>query len=242
MAETHSQQAIEPVPNAIEPEQTEQTEQTEPADGASDSEAEPGAAPSEDRAEVLDVIEPASSGRAKCRGCGEKIAKGELRFGESVQNQFADGNTTIWFHLDCAAHRRPEKLAALIEHLEANPSSAEAGVGALPKELTAERLTQLKVAAQLGIEHPRATRIAAVERSPSGRAMCRQCREKIAKGALRVKLQIFQDGRFEPIGFIHLDCHREYFGAAVPFERFERHLGELEPDEVEAVRASATAV
>ena len=36
------------------------------------------------------VIEPASSGRAKCRGCGRAIAKGELRLGERLPNPFTD--------------------------------------------------------------------------------------------------------------------------------------------------------
>ena len=39
------------------------------------------------------VIEPAPTGRAKCRGCGEKIGAGELRFGESLPNPFAEGES-----------------------------------------------------------------------------------------------------------------------------------------------------
>ena len=57
------------------------------------------------------LIERASSARATCRGCGAKIAKGELRFGEQLPNPFADGEgalMTHWFHMACAAYRRPE--------------------------------------------------------------------------------------------------------------------------------------
>ena len=43
------------------------------------------------------VIEPAASGRAKCRGCGEKIAKGKLRFGERLPNPFGDGDIHCGF-------------------------------------------------------------------------------------------------------------------------------------------------
>jgi hypothetical protein len=60
-------------------------------------------------------IEPASSARAKCRGCGERIAGGELRFGESLPNPFADGEMTLWFHLDCAAFKRPEPFLQTLE-------------------------------------------------------------------------------------------------------------------------------
>jgi len=40
-----------------------------------------------------DVLQPAPTGRAKCRGCAKPMTKGELRFGESVANPFAEGET-----------------------------------------------------------------------------------------------------------------------------------------------------
>ncbi|MCA9614795.1 MAG: hypothetical protein KC586_18690 [Myxococcales bacterium] len=50
------------------------------------------------------VLELAPSGRATCRTCGNKIAKGEVRFGEAVPSQFApSGFATEWHHLTCAA-------------------------------------------------------------------------------------------------------------------------------------------
>ena len=62
------------------------------------------------------VFEPAPTGRAKCRGCGRAIAKGELRFGERLPNPFAEGEMTLWFHPLCAAYKRPEAvLQALAE-------------------------------------------------------------------------------------------------------------------------------
>src|SRR5947207_3050798 len=54
------------------------------------------------------VMEPATSARATCRGCNQKIAKGELRFGERQPNAFGEGEMTLWFHLACAAYKRPE--------------------------------------------------------------------------------------------------------------------------------------
>ncbi|HSB61314.1 MAG TPA: PARP-type zinc finger-containing protein, partial [Vicinamibacteria bacterium] len=61
------------------------------------------------------VIQPATTARAKCRGCGERIGAGVLRFGESLPNPFADGETTHWFHLDCAAFKRPEPFLEAVE-------------------------------------------------------------------------------------------------------------------------------
>lgn len=117
-------------------------------------------------------IEPAPSARAKCRGCGQRIAAGELRFGESVPNPFAEGDTTHWFHLECAAYKRPEPL---LEAFEANTESLA----------NAERLA---AEAARGIAHRRLPRLNGAERSPSGRARCRSCRASIAKGAWRISL------------------------------------------------------
>ena len=50
------------------------------------------------------TIEPAASGRTKCRGCGEPIAKGELGFGERLPHPFADdGDMTCLLYTSDAA-------------------------------------------------------------------------------------------------------------------------------------------
>src|SRR5262249_49864277 len=59
---------------------------------------------------VSHVFELATSGRAKCRGCGQALAKGETRFGERLPNPFAEGEMTLWFHPLCAAYKRPEAV------------------------------------------------------------------------------------------------------------------------------------
>ncbi len=141
------------------------------------------------------VIEPAATGRAKCRGCGEKIASGVLRFGESLPNPFAEGETLHWFHLECGAYKRPEAfLEALAAASEPQPAAE-----------------QLRGEAQRGIDHPRVARVNGAERDPSGRAACRHCREKIEKGAWRVQLVFFEDGRFTPAGSVHAHCCQGYF-------------------------------
>ena len=81
------------------------------------------------------TIEPATSGRAKCRGCGQAIAKEELRFGERLPNPFADDSEmTLWFHIPCAAYKRPESLQEVlfeadgVENLESLKSIIAAGL------------------------------------------------------------------------------------------------------------------
>jgi hypothetical protein len=160
---------------------------------------------------VPDVIVPASSGRAKCRGCGRPIEKGELRFGESLPNAFAEGETLFWFHLACGACMRPEKFGALLTSF----------TEPLPNREWLERT------AATGVAHRRLPRLARAERASSGRATCRHCRELIEKGTFRIALQMFEDTRMSPIGFIHLTCSEGYFGVRELVDRIEKLSPEL---------------
>jgi len=141
------------------------------------------------------LFEPAPTGRAKCRGCGQPIDKGVLRFGERIPNPFAEGETTLWFHPMCAAYKRPEAM------LEALPQ-APAGV---PDPAA------LEGAARGSSAQRRLPRISGAERSPTGQAKCRSCHEPIPKGVWRVRLVFYEEGRFSPSGFVHLGCREAYF-------------------------------
>jgi hypothetical protein len=168
---------------------------------------------------VAHVIAVAPTGRARCRGCGRPIAKGELRFGESLPNPYAEGETLVWLHLVCGACMRPEPFLAA---LDAHP-------GDVPDRL------QLRETAAAGSAHHRLPRIARVERAPSGRARCRHCRETIEKGALRIALQMFEEGRMAPIGFIHVSCADGYFGTRDVLDRLERLTPDLSRDDRDEV-------
>src|SRR5215813_11606721 len=141
------------------------------------------------------VFEAATSGRAKCRGCGQSIARGEWRFGERLPNPFAEGEMTLWFHPLCAAYKRPE---ALLQAL------AEAS-GGVPDAAALER------SARGSASHRRLPRIDGAERAPSGQAKCRSCKERIEKGTWRIRLVFFEEGRFMPSGYVHLDCRKAFF-------------------------------
>jgi len=163
------------------------------------------------------IIEPASSGRAKCRACQQKIAKGELRFGEKVPNPFGDGEATHYFHLICAADRRPEAFRETLDAAELE----------IPERAELERVTQL------GLDHRRLQRAARAERASSGRAQCRHCREPIAKGELRIALEYVEDGMASGGGFIHLGCTQDYFGTTELRARLARTSPKLEPADLE---------
>ena len=139
------------------------------------------------------VIEPAASARAKCRGCDQGIAKGELRFGERLPNAFGDGEMTLWFHLRCAAFKRPEAFLEI-----ASQDGVADAVALIP-------------AAQNGVAHRRLPRVNGAERAPTGRARCRSCRELIEQGTWRIALTFFEEYRFSPSGFVHAACAADYF-------------------------------
>jgi len=168
------------------------------------------------------LLEPAASARAKCRGCGERIAAGELRFGERLPNPFADaegGEMTHWFHLTCAAFRRPE---AVIETLEST-------------DVAVDRKEELLREAKLGVTYRRLPRVNAAARAATGRATCRHCREAIVKDAWRVSLVYHEDGRFLPSGFVHLPCVAAYFETTEVMSRvkhFSPGLSEADLEEI----------
>ena len=174
------------------------------------------------------VIEHASSGRAKCRGCDTKIAKDELRFGEKAPNAFGDGEMTLWFHLSCAAYKRPEPFLELLGSVEGEEvATDELGVA-----------HAMKPAAEFGVAHRRVPRIDKVDRAPTGRARCRNCRKPIEKDSWRVGLVFFEEYRFQPSGFIHAACAEDYFGTTDIMERVLHFNPALDPADLEAIEAA----
>ena len=98
------------------------------------------------------VFERASSARSKCRGCGQPIAKGELRFGERLPNPFAEGEMTLWFHPACAAYKRPEPLLEALGETREHVPDRE----------------KLERAARASLTHRRVPRIDGAERALGG--------------------------------------------------------------------------
>ena len=170
---------------------------------------------------LTDVIEAAASGRAKCRGCQKPIAKASLRFGERGPNPMGDGEATYWFHLQCAAYRRPETFLAALEQAE--------GV---------DQREALHAVATEGLLHPRLPRLARAERDPSGRARCRHCKAVIERGAWRLVLQVWEEGRFGPIGFIHVRCARPYFEEDDLLPRIRHFTHSLAEDDLSEIAAA----
>ena len=159
------------------------------------------------------VVEPASTGRAKCRACEALIAKGELRFGERRPNPFGDGEMTLWFHPLCAAFKRP---GPLLEYLESDNSVPDAG--------------HLLAVCQSSMAHRRLPRVSGAQQAPTGRARCRHCKSLIEKASWRIPLVYFEEGRFAPMGFIHAGCAEGYLETTDILDRIAHFSPELDPD------------
>lgn len=170
------------------------------------------------------LMESAKTARAKCRGCNGRIEKGDIRFGERVPNVFGDGETTLWFHLRCAAYKRPEPFLETLPGHENEIDDAEA----------------LAEAARAGIAHRRLPRLNGAERAPTGRARCRCCRQTIERGSWRLALVYFEEYRFEPSGFIHAGCASEYFGTADVIDRIRYFCPDLNEQELESLRIACS--
>lgn len=166
------------------------------------------------------VIEPAASGRARCRGCGKAIAKAELRFGERQPNAFGDGEMTIWLHLRCAAYKRPEPLLETL---------GEDEYADLDDRSTLERIAETSAA------HRRLPRIDGASRAPTSRARCRACKEPIEKNAWRIDLVFFEGYRFQPSGYVHAECARDYFETTDVVDAIGWFSPELEASDLEQI-------
>jgi hypothetical protein len=178
---------------------------------------------------VPHLFEFAASGRARCRGCGEAIAKGELRFGERHPNAFGEGEMTLWFHPWCAAYMRPEPV------LEALRGAAGVARGEI------EAADALEAAAEFGVAHRRVPRIRGAERAATGRARCRSCRELIEKNAWRIPLVFFEEYRFQPSGYIHAGCAREYFETVDVIGRVRHFNPDLSASDIDALKSALDA-
>lgn len=122
---------------------------------------------------------------------------------------------TLWYHLVCASYKRPEPLLAALAETAQSVAGRET----------------LESAAGSSLAHRRLPRIDGAERAPTAKALCRSCREPIARGAWRVRLAFFEDGRFTSGGFVHLDCRAAYFETDVVIDRLLHFSPDLAPEE-----------
>ena len=132
---------------------------------------------------------------------------------------------TLWFHPPCAAYKRPEPLIQVL--------------GESPVDVPDR--TRLDSVARRTLEHRRLPRIDGAERAPTSQAKCRSCHQPIERGTWRIRLVFFQDGRFDPGGFLHVACRQAYFETDDITDQvlhFSADLGDADREELrQALRA-----
>jgi hypothetical protein len=148
---------------------------------------------------MTEVIEVAKTGRARCRSCRQAIDKGTLRFGEEQPSAFTEGMQMAWYHLACAARKRPAKVREALSRFE----------GEVPGRDEVEKLL-------VGAGEDKVVAYPYAERAPTGRSKCLHCAEPIAKDTLRVAVEraVEMAGTTRTgAGYLHPGCAREYEGA-----------------------------
>jgi hypothetical protein len=148
-----------------------------------------------------------------------------MRFGERLPNPFAEGEMTLWFHPACAAHKRPEPFLQTLGETPENVPDRD----------------RLERAARGNLAHRRLARIDGAEKAPSGQAKCRSCREPIARGSWRIRLVFYEEGRFNPGGFVHLDCRTAYFETGDVLDHLLQFSADLNEGERDELRSACQA-
>lgn len=173
------------------------------------------------------TLELAPTGRATCRGCGQKIPAKAVRLGERVPNPFSDdgGETTHWYHPRCGAYRRPEAFVEAMATTTLDIDDRDA--------LTRE--------SGLGVAHRRLPRVSTASLAPTGRATCRACKHAIDKDTWRIALVFYEDGRFVPSGFIHAACAADHLETIDILPRVRHFSPELTDAELIALGVALTA-
>jgi poly [ADP-ribose] polymerase len=175
------------------------------------------------------IIEEAKSGRASCRTCKKAIAKGELRFGEEFDSQFADGGASHrWHHLACAAAALPDALTATLATY----------TGELPDRAALDQ----QIAE--GRKKTRPASFPYFDWAPTGRARCLACQVAIDKGALRVAVERTLEVGMQTskgAGYLHPGCVATHLEKEKlergPFVDGLRANSRLEPAELDSALA-----
>uniref|UniRef100_A0A914YGL3 Poly [ADP-ribose] polymerase n=1 Tax=Panagrolaimus superbus TaxID=310955 RepID=A0A914YGL3_9BILA len=160
--------------------------------------------------------EYAKSGRAKCKACQEGIKQGSLRMCTRTRSRFFDGLQDNWFHYECFWKRsKPDQLS------EGNIRGMES-LKWDDQEKIRQRIVEIK---ENATEAPTPkSHIPKVEVAKSGSGKCFQCKEKIAKGELRIQLKA---SNFHPACVKTMDIITGGAGSIEGYEFLEDEQKEL---------------
>ncbi|CAO2826568.1 unnamed protein product [Amaranthus hypochondriacus] len=144
--------------------------------------------------------EYAKSARAACRTCKSNIGKEILRLGKMVQSSHFDGFMPMWHHATCIMKKANQ--IKLVDEVE--------GIESLRWE------DQQKIRKYVDSNGPASGAVAGppaangIEVSPTSRATCKSCSQKIMKGEVRISTKIDGQGA-RSLTWYHAKCFMESF-------------------------------
>ncbi|XP_042046577.1 poly [ADP-ribose] polymerase 1-like isoform X1 [Salvia splendens] len=139
--------------------------------------------------------EYAKSSRSSCKTCKSSIEKETLRLGKMVQASQFDGFMPMWNHASCIL--RKAKLIKLVDDVE--------GLESLrwdDQQRIRKYVEDAVVSSSTAVQDVEC----GVDVSPSARATCRSCKEKIAKGELRISTKPQGQGA-RALSWNHAKCY-----------------------------------
>lgn len=177
-------------------------------------------------------IEPARSGRSRCKTCRRPIPKDHLRFGIRIEGPFGVG--FLWHHLNCAAKRH-------LGHVEEAYRESAWDDGLKVPELATLQAMAEKAEARRKERKP----VPRIEAAPTGRSKCKHCEETIEKGAPRVvvlrRVEFGSQVRHTPVN-VHTHCvagEADHEESAIEADTLLQSLRANSPDLDEGVREAA---
>jgi hypothetical protein len=100
----------------------------------------------------------------------------------------------------------------------------------------ADRIREL---ARAGAENPKLGSVLRAEPTPTARASCQACREKIEKGKLRIALEReAEPGSMASTSFIHLACAPEHLGTAGLLDKLLRTSPDLDAEQIAELKSA----
>ncbi|XP_059660381.1 poly [ADP-ribose] polymerase 1 [Cornus florida] len=141
--------------------------------------------------------EYAKSARSSCKTCKEKIDKEIFRLGKMVQSTQFDGIMPMWNHADCILKK--SKQIKSLDDVE--------GIESLRWEDQQKIRKYMEGGGQQNTPAPDAMECG-VEVSPTPRATCRHCNQKIMKGEVRISTKP-ENKAARGLAWHHANCYME---------------------------------
>ncbi|KAL5561852.1 hypothetical protein UlMin_031599 [Ulmus minor] len=174
-------------------------------------------------------VEYAKSSRSSCKTCKNTIEKETLRIGKMVKATQFDGFMPMWNHAKCILNK-PKKQIKSVDDVEGIESLRWEDQQKIRKHVEGDASDTDEAPTKTPAKGVECT----IEVSPTSRANCRDCSQKISKGEVRISTKPDGQGP-RSLAWHHANCYIE----ASPSTRPDKLLGweTIPPSDQEAIHA-----